>query len=328
MVIVGAGFAGLAACEAVESSPVDVCVVERHNFNTFQPLLYQMATAGLNPGDIAHPALAAAAVVAGGGPTGVELAGTLAERRRMELETLYRDLDPDAASVVLVERRERLLLGFDERLLAYARSVLEARGVRVRLGETVAEVTPMSVRLASGEVVHASAVVWAAGVGEGELTSAVERPKTHGRLDVGPDLRLVGEDRVFAAGDMAAATAATAAAPATAAANGRGVTLPQLAQPAIQEGRHVGRQIAAMLSGLPTSSFVYKDKGIMATIGRRAAVAELPRGIRLRGTLAWIAWLGLHLVLLLGVRNRAAVLLNWAWRYVSWRRVPKVIAGA
>jgi NADH dehydrogenase len=156
-------------------------------------------------------------------------------------------------------------------------------------------------------------VIWAAGVGPCQLTGALELAKVRGRIVVGDDLRVEGHDNVFAIGDMAAAGGATA--------------LPQLAQPAIQEGLHAGEQIRRLMAGEPTTAFRYRDKGIMATIGRRAAVAELPGGIRLRGTPAWLAWLALHIVFLVGVRNRTSVLLNWAWRYVSWRRGPRVIAG-
>ena len=159
-------------------------------------------------------------------------------------------------------------------------------------------------------------VIWAAGVGPCELTQQLDLPKVRGRVEVGDDLRVKGFADVFAIGDMAAARSG----------GGEGA-LPQLAQPAIQEGRLAGEQIRRLLDGQETVPFRYHDKGIMATIGRRAAVAQLPSGIRLRGTPAWFAWLGLHIVFLIGVRNRTSVLLNWAWRYVSWRRGPRVIAG-
>jgi len=407
VVVVGAGFAGLAACGPLEGAEADVLIVDRHTYNTFQPLLYQVATAGLGPGDIAYPirsyvrrhsnvafreaevagvdfearrvlladgdALAydylviacgagtnffgvpgaaeharaiytmedaiavrddlsaglerAAArgvrpgeltvVIAGGGPTGVEMAGTLAELRAMEIETAYPELDPAEASVVLVEQLDTVLGAFDRRLGAYARRVLEDRGVDVRLGESVAEVSATEVRLGSGEVIPCGLVVWAAGIGPAPLTAGLEAAKTKGRLDVGGDLRMWGRDEVFVVGDVAAAKQS----------GGEGALMAQLAQPAIQEGRHAGRQIVRLLEGEATEAFAYHDKGTMATIGRRAAVAELPHGVRLRGTVAWFAWLGLHLVTLLGVRNRLVVLVNWAWRYVSWRRGSKVIAG-
>jgi len=170
--------------------------------------------------------------------------------------------------------------------------------------------------LGSGEIVPCRLVIWAAGVGPCALTEALELPKVRGRLEVENDLRVKGLDDVFAIGDMAAARSGDETR-----------LLPQLAQPAIQEGRLVGEQIRRLLAGEETIPFEYRNKGIMATIGRRAAVAELRSGLRLRGTPAWLAWLGLHIVFLVGVRNRTSVLLNWAWRYVSWRRGPKVIAG-
>lgn len=406
VVVIGAGFGGLAACEALGSVDVDVVLVDRHNYNTFQPLLYQVATAGLDPGDIAYPVrsfgrrhanfgfrqdevidvdldgrrvgfaegpsitydylvLAAGAatnyfgvpgaaahakaiytmedavavrgvvtssleraaahgakegeltvLIAGGGATGVEMAGTLAELRRMQFATQYRELDPSSSRIVLVELQDRLLGGFHPKLGAYARRALEARGVEVRCTESVKEVQADRVVLGSGDVVPCGLVIWAAGVGSCALTEALDLAKVRGRIEVGADLRVTGRDEVFAIGDMAGLG------------SGEGDRLlPQLAPPAIQEGRLVGRQIGRLIAGEPTVTFSYKDKGIMATIGRKAAVAELAHGIRLRGTLAWLCWLGLHIVLLLGARNRASVLLNWAWRYVSWRRGSRVIAG-
>jgi NADH dehydrogenase len=159
-------------------------------------------------------------------------------------------------------------------------------------------------------------VIWAAGVGSCPLTDALELPKVRGRISVDSDLRVSGFDEVFAIGDMAAVATGEG-----------GAVLPQLAQPAIQAGRHAGQQILRVLAGEQTRPFRYHDKGTMATIGRRAAVAQLPLGIRLRGTPAWLVWLGLHIVFLVGVRNRFSVLINWAWRYVSWGRGPRVIAG-
>ena len=406
VVVIGAGFGGLAVCEALAKTEVDVMLVDRHNYNTFQPLLYQVATAGLNPGDIAYPlraytsrhphirfrqdevvaiefaartvlfsegptltydflVLAAGAgttyfgvagalehskaiytmedaiavrdmalasveeasshgtregdltvVVVGGGPTGVEMAGALADLRRMEFGSRYSELDPSLSRIVLVEQQDRLLTAFHPRLGAYARRVLERRGVEVRCNESVKAVQPDRAVLGSGEVVVCRLVVWAAGVGPCALTEALELPKMRGRIEVDDDLRVKGFNDVFAIGDMAAARPGS-----------EGRPLPQLAQPAIQEGRLVGDQIRRLLAGKKTVPFECKNKGIMATIGRRAAVAQLRSGLRLRGTPAWLAWLGLHIVFLVGVRNRTSVLLNWAWRYVSWRRRPRVIAG-
>lgn len=406
VVVIGAGFGGLAACEALATTEVEVVLVDRHNYNTFQPLLYQVATAGLNPGDIAylvraytsrHPhvrfrqdevvavefasrtvrfsegpqlsydflVLAAGAgttyfgvagakehskaiytmedaiavrdmalasverasshgaregdltvVVVGGGPTGVEMAGALADMRQMEFSTRYGELDSSLSRIVLVEQQDRLLGAFHPKLGAYARRVLERRGVEIRSRESVQEVQSDRAVLGSGEIVPCRLVIWAAGVGPCALTEALELPKVRGRLEVENDLRVKGLDDVFAIGDMAAARSGDETR-----------LLPQLAQPAIQEGRLVGEQIRRLLAGEETIPFEYRNKGIMATIGRRAAVAELRSGLRLRGTPAWLAWLGLHIVFLVGVRNRTSVLLNWAWRYVSWRRGPKVIAG-
>ncbi len=432
VVVVGAGFAGLAVASELAGAAVSVTLVDRHHFNTFQPLLYQVATAGLNPGDIAYPVrsyvkaypatdfrrgvvsgvdlgarvvcfedggtlgydylvLAAGAttnhfgvpgavehsraiytmedalavrsqifnlleaaaartldgsasggsasggsaagltvVVVGGGPTGIEMSGTLAELLAMELGTAYPDLSPDEAQVMLVEQSDRLLAAFHPKLGRYAERVLRRLGVEVRLSQAVTSIEEGKVTLSSGEVIGCGLVVWAAGVGAGPLAASLDVTKAHGgRLAVGPDLRLVGQDSAFAIGDMAGALAEPGGSGRSAAGSGRsgGALLPQLAQPAIQEGRHAGRQIRRLMEGLDTVPFAYHDKGTMATIGRRAAVAQLPGGIRLSGTAAWLAWLGLHLVTLVGFRNRASVLLNWAWRYASWHRGTRVIVG-
>lgn len=412
VVILGAGFAGLAACgvfaRKTDPSAFEVVIVDRHTYNTFQPLLYQVATAGLNPGDIAYPvrsylrghpnvafrkgvvrdvdfaarevsfdgdepplaydylviatgattnffgvegaaenshaiytmedaiavrgrlsdALEHAAtfgasngeltvVLVGGGATGVEMAGTLAELRGMELSTTYKTIAPEDASIVLVEQLERPLGSFDERLSEYALRALHSRGVEVRLGRSVRQITADRVLLDNGDEIRCGTVVWSAGVRAGDFADRLAVPQSKGgRIEVTPELHLVDHNEVFVVGDVSAAVAD----PAT------GELLPQLAQPAIQEGRHAADQIIRAERGLERRAFSYKDKGTMATIGRRAAVAELSNGIKLRGTLAWLAWLGLHVVTLLGFRNRFSVLLNWAWRYLWWRRGTRVIA--
>lgn len=197
------------------------------------------------------------------------------------------------------------------------------------LGTAVQEVAEDHLVLAGGARagrLGCGLVVWAAGVGPGDLAARLEVAKARGgRLAVEPNLALPGHKEAFAVGDIAGAPAGPD--------EGAGV-LPQLAQPAIQGGRHAAREIVRQLAGLGPLEFRYHDKGILATIGRRSAVAEIPlprpftgRSLRLRGTLAWLAWLVLHVVVLLGRRNRAAVLLNWAWRYVAWRRGPRVIVG-
>ena len=246
----------------------------------------------------------------------MEMAGALADLRQMQFSTRYGELDPSLSRILLVEQQDRLLGAFHPNLSAYALRVLERRGVEIRCNESVKEVQADRAMLGSGEVIASRLVIWAAGVGPCALTEALELAKIRGRVEVGDDLRVTGFEDVFAIGDMAAARSV-----------GEPRPLPQLAQPAIQEGRFVASQIRRLLDGEATIPFRYRDKGIMATIGRRAAVAELPSGIRLKGTPAWLAWLGLHIVFLVGVRNRTSVLLNWAWRYVSWRRGPKVIAG-
>ncbi len=443
VVIIGAGFAGTSAAATLADSSMQVTLVDRHDYTTFQPLLYQVATAGLNPGDVAYPlrtlvrslgtarfrrgpivsvdfeqreavladgsslpydylVIAAGAttsffavpgaeahakamytlddalevrrrifsalegasaeassdagadhslqiVVIGGGATGVEMAGALAELLSLALTTTYRELDAGLVKVVLVEQRDRLLAGFAEGLGRYAEEELARRGVELRLGDEVLEVREDKVIVCSPErgqeEISCALVVWAAGVSAAQLAAAVKLPTTRGgRIAVDGSLAVPGRPEVFVAGDIAGARSVVPVESADGApSHERDVAepslLPQLAQPAIQTGRHAAMEILRREAGLPSEPFVYKDKGIMATIGRRAAVAEVPvrlpgvsglrsrSTVRLRGTTAWLAWLLLHLVTLLGKRNRASVLLNWAWRYVSWRRGPRVIVG-
>jgi NADH dehydrogenase len=418
VVVLGAGFGGLAAADVLARHSVRTTLVDAHYYNTFQPLLYQVATGGLSPGDVAYPirsllrrrpsldfrcgavrsidfagkelrfddgeepigydwlilATGAATnfygvagapehshaiytlddalsvrsrvfaqledadahgeqagqltvVVVGGGATGVETAGALAELRAMAFGRIYRSLDPAASRVVLVERQDHLLDAFAGTLRAYGAAELERRGVEVRLETAVEEVAADHVRLRDlrsdeSTDLGCGLVIWAAGVGAGALLADLDPALvTRGRVRVDGSLAVPGVPGAFAIGDVAAAPGAD------------GRPLPQLAQPAIQGGRHAAQQILRAIDGSPALPFHYRDKGIMATIGRRAAVAEvrLPLAksqvVRLRGRLAWSAWLGLHIVTLLGGRNRAAVLLNWAWRYLAWKRGPRVIVG-
>lgn len=407
VVIVGAGFGGLAVARGLDKLPVEVTLVDRQNFTTFQPLLYQVATAGLNAADVAHPvrglfhrqrnlrvqrgevtgvdwerrrvlmadqrdlpfdhlvvAMGAVAtwfgvpgaeehaiplytlhdavtlrnhvlerfeaadadptlvdrgelnfVVVGGGPTGVETAGALAELFSVVFRRDYPSLGVSRARVVLVEARDALLAPFHASSQRAALDTLRARQVEVRLDEPVAEVTSEHVRFASGEVLPTRTVIWAAGVRAHPLAAALGLPVTRaGRVEVGDDLRVAGHEGVWAVGDVAAPRDHRGGGP-----------LPQVAPVAMQTGAHVARQIGRLLEGRPTQPFRYRDKGTMATVGRRAAVAELPGRIRLRGTLAWFAWLGLHLLYVAGLRNRLSVLLNWAWAYVTWDRGPRII---
>jgi NADH dehydrogenase len=412
VVIVGAGFGGLAVARGLDKLPVEVTLIDRQNFTTFQPLLYQVATSGLNAADVAHPirglfhrqrnlrvrlgevvgvdwdrrvveladvpdgevpfdhlvlAVGAVAtyfgvpgaaehatplytlddavsvrnhvlerfeaadadpdliddgelnfVVVGGGPTGVETAGALAELFSVVLRRDYPTLGVGRARVVLLEARDALLAPFHPSSQRAALDTLRARQVEVRLDETVDEVTADHVRFASGEVLPTRTVIWAAGVRAHPLAEALSLPVTRaGRVEVADDLTVVARDGVWAVGDVAA--------PADHRSDG---PLPQLAPVAMQSGAHVARQIGRELEGKPTQPFRFRDKGTMATIGRRSAVAELPGHIRLRGTPAWFAWLGLHLLYVAGLRNRLSVLLNWFWGYVTWDRGPRIILGA
>jgi len=405
-VIVGAGFGGLAAAKALAGAPVDVTIVDRHNFHTFSPLLYQVATAGLAAEDIAPnvrgivqrmpnvqarlatvlgvdverrtvavddgppipydwlilavgavssdfgvPGVAAHAiplktladatrvrstvlrrfeeadvdptqvergvltvVVAGGGPTGVELCGALAELFTNVLAKDFKELDVSRGRVVLVEMSDALLGAFSSRSRVEAERELEARGVEVLLGTAIASVDAASVHLADGRVIPTRTVVWAAGVRPNPLASELELERSaRGGIVVGPDLSVPSHPEIFVIGDLAAATAPD------------GAPYPQLAPVAMQAGRHVASTIVRRSAGRRAKRFRYRDKGTMATIGRRSAVAELPFGIRFGGTLGWLSWLGLHLVFLIGFRNRVVVLVNWAWNYVRWDRGNRMI---
>ena len=402
VVICGAGFGGLSAIERLTRAGMRVTLVDGHLYSTFQPLLYQVATAGLNPGDVAYPAggfagrhgaifrrgeLAAidpasrriklgnglelgydylilatgvsashygidgaaehtlglytrrdaivlrnhlmagferlsvgdgelTVTVVGGGATGVELAGTLAELRRTVLRATFPDVDPSRVHVRLIEMAPALLGPFHPELGEYARVQLVKRGVEVRLNTRIAEVTAEHVMLADGEKLHSDITVWAAGVAAAEAVAGWGLPQGKGgRIVIGPDLRVQGQDRIFAAGDIAV--------------NPDDPT-PQLAQPALQMGRHAAAQIVRLQRELATEPFAYHDKGILATIGRRSAVVQLAgrlRWLRLRGTLAWLAWFALHLVYLLGGRNRVSTLVNLAFRYVAWGHGGSVIVG-
>jgi NADH dehydrogenase len=399
VVICGAGFGGLSAISRLTRAGLRVTLVDGHLYSTFQPLLYQVATGGLNPGDVAYPAggfvrrygavfrqgeltavdpasrritltsgrelgydylilatgVSAAfygikgaaentfglytrtdaivlrdhmmagferlsvgrgdlsVTVVGGGATGVELAGTLAELRGTVLGATFPDVDPARVHVGLVEMAPSLLGPFHEKLRDYARAQLLARNVDVRLNTQISEVTADHVRLADGEDVPSDITVWAAGVAAAPAVAGWGLPQGQGgRIVVGPDLRVHGQDRIFAVGDIAV--------------NPDDPT-PQLAQPALQMGRHAAAQIRRLEDQAPTETFKYHDKGIMATIGRRSAVVQLASGLRLRGTIAWLAWFALHLVYLLGGRNRMSTLINLTYRYVFWGRGGTVIVG-
>jgi NADH dehydrogenase len=401
VLIIGGGFAGLTAMHTLSRSRAAVTLVDRNVYSTFQPLLYQVATAGLTAADVAYPLWSATfrrgaryrkgelagldlerriatltdgeelsydyliiatgvtaaffgvpgaaehslslytrrdavtlrnalmdalehrnegltdpeidITVVGGGATGVELAGTLAELRNFALPAVYPKIDRSMFHVRLIEMGPALLAPYQHKLRDYTRQQLVNRGVEVILETAIKEVKDGSVLLADGSERRSDITVWAAGVAgpDAEWTRVLPRARG-GRIEVSVDLRVIGQERVFAAGDIAIDPARP---------------VPQLAQPALQEGKHAGEQVIRLLRGLPTEPFSYHDKGIMATIGRRSAVVQLPSGVRLRGTLAWFAWLGLHLIYLLGNRNRVVTLFNLAWRYLTWSRGGGIIVG-
>lgn len=406
VVVVGAGFAGLAAARALAHAPVDLTLVDRTNHHLFQPLLYQVATAGLSGPQIAaptrhilrrqrnctvllaqadavdvarrrlllpdrelewdalllapgathayfgHDAWAAHApglktlddalalrrrmllaferaelsddpvrrareltfVVIGAGPTGVELAGTMVEIARHTLSGEFRRSDPRTARVVLVEAGPRVLSTYPEGLSAHALRQLRELGVEVMLGARVTAIDEAGVTLESARI-DAASVVWAAGVAGSPLAATLGVPLDRaGRVPVAPTLEVAGAPGVWVAGDLAAITGA----------DGRPV--PGVAPAAQQAGAHAAHNLLRALRGEPQRPFRYRDRGSMATIGRRRAIADFGR-VRLWGLPAWWAWLLVHLVFLIGFRNRLVVLVDWAWSYWTFARTARLIVG-
>jgi NADH dehydrogenase len=253
-------------------------------------------------------------VVIGGGPTGVELAGALAEISRETIARDFRLIDPTKARIVLLEGGPRVLAAFPDPLPARAAAALARIGVEVRTGATVTRVTPDAVWL-GGEQIRARTVLWAAGVAAAPLTRTLGVPLDRaGRVLVERDLSIPGHPEAFAIGDLCAFTAED------------GRSLPGLAPVALQQGRMAARNVLHRLAGEPTQAFRYRDRGSMATIGRAAAVAVVGR-LRLSGLPAWLAWLFVHIAFLIGFRNRFLVLFQWAWAYVSWQRGARLITG-
>jgi NADH dehydrogenase len=406
VVIVGGGFGGLYTARGLRGAPVHTTIVDRRNHHLFQPLLYQVATAALNPADIAspirsvfrgrkdlsvllaevvgvdlvakkvvladgelaydylvlatgathsyfdHPEWASRApglktiedaleirrrvllayemaeretdrerrrewmtfVIIGGGPTGVELAGALAEISRQALSREFDHIDPTHARIILVEGTPRVLPSYPAALSAKARTQLERLGVDVWTGARVTGIDASGVTL-GGERIVARTVVWAAGVAASPLARALGVPLDRaGRVPVGPDLTLPGRADVFVVGDLAAVEQ-------------DGEPVPGVAPAAIQMGRHAARAIRRALAGEPARPFRYIDKGSFATIGRGKAVGELPGGVRLSGFPAWLGWLAVHIFFLIGFRNRVLVLIQWAYSYVTFRRGARLITG-
>jgi NADH dehydrogenase len=408
VVIIGGGFGGLAVAKRLRKAPVHITLLDRSNHYLFQPLLYQVAMAGLAPAEIAMPirsilqkqdnarvllaevtaidlasrrvltrecppieydylVLAPGAenhyfghdtwakvapglkdlddaveirrrvllafeaaereqdpeirkrhlsfVVIGGGPTGVELAGSIAELATYVLARDFRSIRPDATRVVLVEGSNRILPSFDEVLSERARQSLAAMGVEVRTETRVTSIDDAGVSCGDWRI-EASTVLWAAGVRAVPLGRTLGVPlDRQGRVLVEQDTSVPGHAEVFCIGDAAAFTPA-----------GGREALPGVSPVAMQQGRFVARQIARSLEGAPREQFRYRDKGIMATIGRSRAVARIGR-LRLSGFVAWLAWLLLHIVYLIDFRSRVMVLFDWAWSYVTYQRGSRLITG-
>src|SRR4030095_10939367 len=253
-------------------------------------------------------------VVVGGGPTGVELAGALGEISRQTIARDFRLIDPTKARIVLLEGGARVLASFPESLSSRAEDALRRIGVEVRTRAIVTRVTADAVWL-GGEQIRARTVLWAAGVAAAPLTRTLGVPLDRAdRVLVEPDLSIPGHPEAFAIGDMCVFTHQT------------GAPLPGVAPVAIQQGRRAADNVMRRLSGQPTRPFRYRDRGSMATIGRAAAVAVVGR-VKLSGLIAWLAWLLVHIMFLIGFRNRFLVLFEWAWAYVSWQRGARLITG-
>jgi NADH dehydrogenase len=253
--------------------------------------------------------------VVGGGPTGVEMAGALAELTRLVLSKDYRDLDLGLVRVVLLEAAGFVLAPFAEPLREAARKSLEKKGVEVLLKAKVADVTPGSIRLEDGHEIPASTVIWTAGVRASEVGSVLGLSLgRQARVQVLPTLQVTGHPEVFVIGDLAGPVDGD-------------VPLPMLIPVAMQEGKHVAATIKDVLRGYGATNFRYKDPGIMATIGRNSAVAQLGP-VRLTGFLGWLMWLGVHLVNVISFRSRLVVLVNWAWDYLFYDRPIRLIVRA
>jgi NADH:ubiquinone reductase (H+-translocating) len=401
VIIIGSGFGGIRAAKGLAHADVDVTIIDANNFHTFQPLLYQVATAGLDADDIGfpirgifrrnrsirfvlgevtgidlrattvtvrdgrefaydylviaagtistsfgidgvegntfplktlHDALRLRAhllerferasaesdssidlgiVVVGGGPTGVEMAGGLRELIDKVFRKDYPDLAVTPTSITLVEAADRVLSPFHPSLSEQAATTLRERNIDVELGIGVDHVEAGAVVLKDGRRIAAGTIIWAAGVTASPVAGLLGVTLGRGgRIPVSDDLSLPGHPNVFAIGDIALPP---------------GDPLPQVAQPAIQGGTHVAAQIEARLAGRTTVAFHYKDKGSMATIGRNQAVVEFPNGMRFHGFIGWLMWLGLHLIELMGFRNRANVFVNWAWNYITYDRGSRLL---
>jgi NADH:ubiquinone reductase (H+-translocating) len=410
VLILGGGFAGVGAAKALKKADVDVVLIDQHDYHTFQPLLYQVATSLLEPSAVGHPlrdlfhdqpnvrvhldavtgidlakrevqlaelaplqydylvlALGAEVnffgaggapehafpmytladavrlkehvlerweaadkdealaedgalhvVVVGGGPTGVESAGALAELYHAVFAEDYPDVAKEHARITLVEAAPHLFGMFKERLRHYTKRALEERGVDVMLGEIVESVEPTRVKLKSGKVIEAHTLVWGAGLQANPIAGALGLELERGnRIAAEPDLSIAGHPEVFAVGDIAWITDAKT-----------DEVLPQLGSVALQAGQHAGENIARLAAGKETEPFRYHDKGTMATIGRGAAVVQLPRGRTMKGEVAWLAWGAVHLALLSTGEDRTKALVDWTWSGFTHERAARISVEA
>jgi len=407
VVVLGGGFAGLSCAKGLDDPRFHVTLVDRWNHHLFQPLLYQVASAGLSTTEIAQPlrailsdnknvttlmdevtridlaakqvhmkehklgydylviALGAKTgyfghnewephtlglkslddamrirrevllafekaesandpaetarlltmVVVGGGPTGVEMSGSLAELARVVLKHDFRRIDPTQAHVHLIEAGPKLLPMFPGTLPEYTSVRLKSMGVQVHLNCPVKEVGPGYV-IAGEQRIESDIIVWAAGVEASEVTRTLAGVPLDrgGRIQVLPDLSLPGHPEVFAAGDLVSLT------------DTNGVRVPGVCPAAIQMGQHIVKMIKDVPQGEARPAYTYWDKGSMATIGRKAAVAVF-KGMQVKGFLAWLMWLFVHLIFLVGMKNRASVFLHWVWSYFTWKRGARIILG-
>ena len=407
LVILGGGFAGISAAKQLRKEKIDITLIDRRNHHLFQPLLYQVATAGLSAPEIAQPLRHIFAnqtnlttlmdevtevdlenkrivmkehdltydylligmgaqtgffgndhwepytlglktlneatdirrnfltgfeqaevesnpvkrenllnfVVVGGGPTGVEMAGAMAELAQQVLNKDFRRINPSSARIHLIEAGPRLLPAFSESQSKYTLERLEKMGVTVHLNLPVSKIEQGRV-FAGEQVFYSDSIVWAAGVEGNRVTRHMGKIPLDrgGRIQVESNLSVPGHPEVFAAGDIVSLT------------DVKGQKVPGVAPAAMQMGNHAARQIRRSLAGKDRQAFSYLDKGNMATIGRSSAIAEFA-GIRINGFPAWFAWLGVHLIFLMGMRNRLMVFLNWVWSYLSWHRGARIITG-
>ena len=415
VVIIGGGFGGLNAAKALKNAPVEITLIDKRNLHLFQPLLYQVATGGLSPGDIASPIRAIlhknkntrtimaevkdidiesqkvfmdndrvidydslivatgschhyfghddwrryapglktieealyirrrilsafekaelaedettrkkllTFVIVGGGPTGVELAGTVGEITRYTISREYRSFDPKKARIVLVEGLTRILPAFDQKLSAKATRSLEELGVEVLSGSMVTSIDRNSITLVvngKADTIKTDTVLWAAGVKASSLGRIIAKNNlslldSSDRVIVDSNLALPGKANVFVIGDLANFSHQT------------GKPLPGLAPVAIQQGKYIAKLIKARLKNKTVRPFKYVDKGNLATIGRSRAVGQIGN-LKVSGLFAWLVWLFIHLMYLVGFENRLLVFIQWAWNYFTWNRSARIITN-